>query len=209
MCTFFVLALSTAILAASVIELSKEKEANLDTIAKLSSQVSKLETSVGYYTNLIDKEKGEREFRHFKDSVFQLRYPRFSRVSKIVYQKSKEYGFNPYLIMAVIQVESGFDRFAVSTAGAYGLMQVNFNVWKDELDIDYTRIFEPEYNVDLGLKILKHYYKETGGNILKALFRYNNGYKYNNTGYNGKIIATQFYAHKDKAWKAPPQDAQI
>jgi soluble lytic murein transglycosylase-like protein len=203
LCTFIVLALSTAILAASVIELAKEKEENLDIIANLNAQVSKLETSVNHYESLFNKEKEQRAFRQFKENVFQLRFPKFSKVAKVVFQKSKEYGFNPYLIMAVIQVESGFNRFAVSTAGAYGLMQINFSVWKDELGIDYTRIFEPEYNVDLGLKILKHYYDKAGGNIFKALFRYNNGYKYKNTGYNGKIIATRFYSHRNKAEKTP------
>ncbi len=101
--------------------------------------------------------------------------------------------------MAIIQVESAFDPYAVSSAGAYGLMQINYTVWKDYLSINFNRIFEKEYNIDLGLKVLKHYYDNASGNMFMALFRYNNGYKYNNTKYNGKIIATRFYANKDKA----------
>ncbi len=62
-------------------------------------------------------------------------------------------------------------------------MQVRYAVWKDELNIDRSRIFDIEYNIDLGLRILKQYHEVSGGNIRRTLFLYNNGYKYNNSGY--------------------------
>ena len=108
--------------------------------------------------------------------------------------------------MSIIQVESDFKPYAVSKAGAYGLMQINYSVWKDELNIRFNRIYEKEYNIELGLKILKHYYDETNGDLLKALFHYNNGYKFNNTAYSGKVISTLFYANKDKAPKAEKKE---
>lgn len=147
----------------------------------------------------LEKYKGNLDLHRFQEHIFKLRYPRFTEITQIVFKKSKDYEFNPYLVMAVIQVESNFQSFAVSKAGAYGLMQVNYSVWKDELDIDFNRIFDAEYNIDLGLKILKHYYEETNGNLLQALFHYNNGYKFNNTAYSGKVVSTHFYANKDKA----------
>lgn len=198
---FLVLLLLTVVMTGAVIDLAKEREDNRQIIADLDAQVDQLKESVSYYSDALKKEKDDRDFRQFRENVFQLRYPKFSKTAKVVFEKSKEYGFNPYLVMGIIQVESAFDRFAVSTAGAYGLMQVNFSVWKDVYNIDYNRIFEAEYNVDLGLKILKRYYEKSGGNMLKALFRYNNGYLYNNTAYSGKIIATNFYANRDKAPK--------
>ncbi len=188
-------------MTAAVIDLARERNDNHQMIADLDAQVEQLKKSVTYYVDARNTEKEEREFRKFRENAFKLRYPKFSKTAKVVFDKSKEYGFNPYLVMAVVQVESGFDRFAVSTAGAYGLMQVNYNVWKDVYNIDFNRIFNAEYNVDLGLKILDRYYKKSGGNMLKALFRYNNGYKYNNTGYSGKVIATNFYANRSKAEK--------
>lgn len=198
---FLTLLLLTVVMAGAVIDLAKDREDSRQVIADLDAQVNQLKESVSYYSDALKKEKEERDLRQFKENVFQLRYPKFSKTARVVFQKSKEYGFNPYLVMGIIQVESDFDRFAVSTAGAYGLMQVNFSVWKDVYDIDYNRIFETEYNVDLGLKILKRYYEKCGGNMLKALFRYNNGYLYNNTAYSGKIIATNFYANRNKAVK--------
>ena len=47
---------------------------------------------------------------------------------KSFYRKSRDFGFSPYLIMSLIQVESNFDPYAVSSVGAYGLMQVNYSV---------------------------------------------------------------------------------
>lgn len=208
--TIFVgLALTTATLMITVIGLAIEKIENYKSITKLDGQVKQLEKNVSYYENLHEKEKKQRAFQQFKENVWQLRYPKFSDTIKVVFKKSNEYGFNPYLIMALIQVESGFNQYAVSTAGAYGLMQVNYSVWKDELNIDFNRIFEREYNIDLGLWILKHYHDEAAGNIFTALFHYNNGYKYNNTGYSGKIIATSFYANRKKAEQVANQQKDL
>lgn len=189
---------AASLLTKKVIDLSARNQQSQQKIQKLSKKVDSLKTDVVHYK----KEKAEKEkysaLYDFKENVFQSRYPRFSDVAEVVFRKSKGYGFSPYLIMALIQVESNFDRFAVSNAGAYGLMQVNYSVWKDELEIDYSRIFNIEYNVDLGLKVLKHYYDKASGNLFMALFRYNNGYKHNNTKYTGKIIATKFYAQDKK-----------
>jgi len=193
----------------TVIALAIEEKDKHKVIAKLNEQVQELAKDVSYYENLREKEKTQVAFRQFKDSVFKLKYPDFSEIIKIVFSKSKKYGFNPYLVMAVIQVESAFDPYAVSTAGAYGLMQVNYSVWKDQLKIDFNRIFEKEYNIDLGLRILKHYYDGNAGNLFMALFRYNNGYKYNNTRYSGKVIATSFYAHRNKAEKVANQQKNL
>ena len=161
---FLTLLLLAIVMTGAVIDLAKDREDNKQIIADLDAQVDQLKESVSYYSEALKKEKEERDFRQFRENVFQLRYPKFSKTARVVFQKSQEYGFNPYLVMGIIQVESDFDRFAVSTAGAYGLMQVNFSVWKDVYSIDYNRIFETEYNVDLGLKILKRYYEKCGCN---------------------------------------------
>ncbi|UCH98098.1 MAG: lytic transglycosylase domain-containing protein, partial [Candidatus Aminicenantes bacterium] len=66
-------------------------------------------------------------------------------------------------------------------------MQVNLAVWRGPLNINENRIFDVEYNIDLGLQVLKHYYEETNGNLKLALHLYNNGYLYNNTSYTVKV----------------------
>jgi len=188
---FLVLIVTTALLMTAVVNLVGQKGEHQETIARLNQKTANLEEKVALY----EEEKEKFEFYRFKQNVFNLKYPDYSKIARIVFNESKKYGFDPYLIMAVIQVESDFDQYAVSPIGAYGLMQVNYSVWKDPLAIDFNRIYEKEYNIILGLKILKHYYEESADNIFMALYRYNNGYKYQNEEYNTKIISTKFYSH--------------
>jgi soluble lytic murein transglycosylase-like protein len=186
---FVVMTIMTAMLMSSVIHLSQQKKKNLAAIARLNNEVDRLQKNLDKY----EQEKEKFDFYAFKDNVFNLKYPDFAQVARIVYTKSKEYGFSPYLVMALIQVESNFDQYAVSSAGACGLMQVNYSVWQNTLNIDYNKLFEKEYNIDMGLKVLKHYYEKTSGNLFQALFHYNNGYKYNNVDYTAKVINTKFF----------------
>jgi len=123
----------------------------------------------------------------FQRYIYSSRDPVFSNILDCVYKKAKEYNFSPYLVMAVIKVESNFNTRAKSSV-AHGLMQVNYKVWKKDLEIDISRLYDIEYNIDLGLRILKHYKEKEGGDIAKALFRYNNGYIYNNIKYVPQII---------------------
>jgi len=135
-----------------------------------------------------NEKKYERvDLLEYKNATFQKKFPDFARIVDVAYQKSRRYGFHPNLVLSVIQVESAFNPQAVSTAGAYGLMQVHYAVWKDELKIDKSRIFDVEYNIDLGLQILKQYNDLSGGDLRRALFLYNNGYRYNNSGYLSRV----------------------
>jgi soluble lytic murein transglycosylase-like protein len=127
------------------------------------------------------------DYLEYQNAIFQKKFPDFSQIVNITYNRSKVFGFHPNLILAVMQVESAFNPLALSTAGAYGLMQIHYAVWKDELKIDKSRLFDIDYNIGLGLKILKQYYDLSGGDIKRALFLYNNGYKYQNTGYLTKV----------------------
>lgn len=194
---FILFMLSTVALILVTIDLSKQKQEHRAAIQVLSREVSLMDKKI----TVFEKYKKEIDLYEFQENIFKLKYPRFTEIAKIVFAKSKKYDFNPYLIMAMIQVESDFKQYAVSKAGAHGLMQINFSVWKDELNIDFNRIYDKAYNIELGMKILRHYYDEANGNLLKALFHYNNGYKFNNTAYSGKVISTNFYANKDKVSK--------
>ncbi|MEI6613340.1 MAG: lytic transglycosylase domain-containing protein [Chrysiogenales bacterium] len=136
---------------------------------------------------LNEKKYARVDFLEYQSTIFQKKFPDFSEIVNIAYNKSKVFGFQPNLILAVMQVESAFNPLALSAAGAYGLMQIRYAVWKDELNIDKGRIFDIAYNIDLGLRILKQYYDLSGGNIERALFLYNNGYKYQNSGYITKV----------------------
>ena len=152
-------------------------------LEQMTGQMEKLESRLA-----VNRLKlANYDFMEYKNNAFTKRYPVYSSILSSVYDKSEEFGFKPDLVLGVIKVESNFQPTAVSYAGAYGLMQINLSVWKNELNIDQSRIFEVDYNIDLGLKILKHYYVESRGNMKRALHLYNNGYLYNNTKYVGKV----------------------
>jgi soluble lytic murein transglycosylase-like protein len=78
----------------------------------------------------------------------------------------------PGLIMAVIDVESGFDRWAVSSAGAVGLMQV-MPFWPAELGMRRYELVTIEANMRMGCAILRHYMKRENNDVRRALARYN------------------------------------
>jgi len=129
----------------------------------------------------------------FQCDMMARKYPLFSRVVKTVYSKSREHNIDPKLLMSIIETESAFNPYAVSSAGAYGLMQVNYSIWKDELAIDHQKIFDISYNMELGIKILKNYLKIANNDLHKALYYYNNGFTLNNHGYTSKVISTVFF----------------
>lgn len=76
----------------------------------------------------------------------------------------------PEMVLAVIDVESAFNPYAVSTAGAQGLMQV-MPFWKAELGD--RRLIDIQDNILMGVTILKYYFEMERGDWMKALARYN------------------------------------
>jgi soluble lytic murein transglycosylase-like protein len=78
----------------------------------------------------------------------------------------------PGLILAVMDVESRFDRWAVSSAGAVGLMQV-MPFWPQELGMERHQLTQITANMRMGCAILRHYLKREKNDWHKALARYN------------------------------------
>jgi soluble lytic murein transglycosylase-like protein len=173
------------------IVLSARQIQNQRTIRSLQKTVDALNRKIESHQEAMAR----TDFYRFQETVYRLQTPDFAKITAAAFQQGRKHGFNPYLVMAVIFVESRFNRRAVSRAGAYGLMQVNYPVWKDELSIDRRKLTQVDYNIELGLTILKGYLRETRGDIIKALILYNNGYKYTNQGYPEKVIASNFYKH--------------
>jgi soluble lytic murein transglycosylase-like protein len=91
---------------------------------------------------------------------------------KLVHREASHAGVSPNLVLAVIQVESRFDRFAVSSAGARGLMQV-MPFWLTEIGRPHDDLFHAATNLRMGCTILKYYLKRTRGDMIEALERYN------------------------------------
>jgi soluble lytic murein transglycosylase-like protein len=78
----------------------------------------------------------------------------------------------PELVLAVIDVESNFDRFAISVAGARGLMQI-MPFWLAEIGRPDDNLMHIDTNVRYGCTILKFYLDMEKGDLGRALARYN------------------------------------
>lgn len=93
-------------------------------------------------------------------------------ILKGVRRESSRIELAPELVLAVIEVESNFDRFAISYAGARGLMQV-MPFWLDEIGQPNDSLFDIDTNLRMGCTILRHYYDREKGDLHKCLARYN------------------------------------
>jgi soluble lytic murein transglycosylase-like protein len=103
----------------------------------------------------------------------QVRDPdeRMTILTRVHYEAGRA-GLEPELVLAVIEVESNFDRYAVSVAGALGLMQV-MPFWRGEIGRPNDNLIQLETNLRYGCTILKFYLDKENGDLRRALGRYN------------------------------------
>ncbi|MEJ1966610.1 MAG: lytic transglycosylase domain-containing protein [Gammaproteobacteria bacterium] len=87
-------------------------------------------------------------------------------------QRAGEERLPPGLVMALIHVESRFDRYAVSSAGAVGLMQV-MPFWPEQLGMKRHELTRIPQNIRMGCAILRFYLKKERNSVTRALARYN------------------------------------
>lgn len=92
-----------------------------------------------------------------------------------IHREAKRAQLKPDLVLALIQVESRFDRYAVSKAGAQGLMQV-MPFWKNDIGHPDDNLTDVSTNLRYGCQILKYYMKKEDGRWMQALARYNGSY---------------------------------
>ncbi|MDR5866297.1 transglycosylase SLT domain-containing protein [Halomonas koreensis] len=97
---------------------------------------------------------------------------RRQRLLARIHQEARIAGLAPELVLAVIQVESAFRAEAVSSAGAVGLMQI-MPFWIRELGLPADDLKDPWRNLRYGCTILAHYLAVEGGDLTRALARYN------------------------------------
>jgi len=89
-----------------------------------------------------------------------------------VYREANRHQLDADLVLAGMQVESAFDRFAISRVGAQGLMQV-MPFWRMEIGRPQDNLTDLETNVRYGTTILAHYLEVSKGDLVEALGRYN------------------------------------
>lgn len=87
--------------------------------------------------------------------------------------EAKRAGLEPAMVLGLIQVESGFRKYAMSPVGAHGYMQV-MPFWTRVIgDGDRRKLFHMQTNLRYGCSILRMYIDREGGNLYLALGRYN------------------------------------
>ena len=110
-----------------------------------------------------------------------------------VWYESRRAGLQTSLVLGLIQVESGFRKYAISSAGARGYMQV-MPFWARVIgDGDSLRLFHLQTNLRFGCVILRHYLDREKGDLFMALGRYN--------GSRGRAEYPNLVLGARKAWE--------
>lgn len=115
-----------------------------------------------------------------------------------IHYASARAGLSPELVLAVIEIESHFDRFAVSSAGAQGMMQV-MPFWKNEIGRPDDNLTLTKQNLEYGCRILQFYLQREGNALHRALAAYNGS-----TG--SRIYSDKVYRAWRNNWRTQPLD---
>jgi soluble lytic murein transglycosylase-like protein len=104
---------------------------------------------------------------------------------KRIHYEARRVGLQPELVLALIEVESAFDEFAISVSGARGLMQV-MPFWLNEINLSDTNLFKIHTNLRMGCTILRYYMDMEPDDLGRALARYNGSL--GSTVYPNKVV---------------------
>ncbi|WP_370653568.1 lytic transglycosylase domain-containing protein [Methylotenera sp.] len=91
---------------------------------------------------------------------------------RTVHYEATRAGIDPQMVLGLIQVESGFKKYAVSSVGARGFMQV-MPFWVRSIGANDHNLFHLRLNLRYGCTILRHYIDIERGDLYRALGRYN------------------------------------
>ncbi|HEX5311305.1 lytic transglycosylase domain-containing protein [Aquabacterium sp.] len=125
---------------------------------------------------------------------------RFEFLNTVCYE-AKRAGLEPSLVLGLIQVESGFRKYAISSVGARGYMQI-MPFWSRTIgNGDPSSLFHMQTNIRFGCVILRHYLDREKGNLFMALGRYN--------GSRGRAEYPNMVTAAWRRWKAPEPGYQV
>ena len=114
-----------------------------------------------------------------------------------LWYESVRAGLEPALMLGLVQVESGFRKYAISVVGARGYTQV-MPFWARLIgDGDVARLFHMQTNLRFGCVILRHYLDREKGDLFLALGRYNGSR--GRAEYPNAVLAAQ------RRWEYPPR----
>jgi len=159
------------LLSISVTVSSEEKPAADPALLALLNQAAAEANSFGdqYDAEVWLVEKDPVLARLVKDPVQRI------SLLKLIHSEASRAGLSPEIVLALIEVESHFDRYAVSSAGAQGMMQI-MPFWKHEIGRPEDNLINIQTNLRYGCTILKYYLDREKGRLADALARYNGSY---------------------------------
>jgi soluble lytic murein transglycosylase-like protein len=133
----------------------------------VSDQASpKLAFATQYEADFWLNEMSRRSQKDLPDTAYRMNF------LKTVHYEATRAGLDPELVLGLIEVESGFKKYAVSRVGARGYMQV-MPFWVNEIGTKEQNLFHLRVNLRYGCTILRHYLDMEKGNLYRALGRYN------------------------------------
>jgi soluble lytic murein transglycosylase-like protein len=109
--------------------------------------------------------------------------------------EAKRAGLEPSLVLGLVQVESGFRKYAISSVGARGYMQI-MPFWARSIgNGEASSLFHMQTNLRFGCVILRHYLDREKGDLFMALGRYN--------GSRGRAEYPNMVTAAWRSWKMP------
>jgi soluble lytic murein transglycosylase-like protein len=167
-CTWFSIVILFSLLQGSTANASQRVDAELrEALVKAISQADSFSDRFEAEVWLMDMSR--RLERRVDDEEERL------ELLKTVHYEAKRADLPPEMVLAVIQTESNFNRWAISVAGAQGLMQI-MPFWLKEIGREGDSLFSVQTNLRFGCTILRHYLDKENGDWTKALARYNGSY---------------------------------
>ena len=196
-------------IAASLVWAGPQREEHLADSVRIamSSAVADLPPPTPYLPTAQNQAAYEKWYMHtqaqlerkLKDKKGQPRLPELASPElqqaflQTVWYESRRAALDPTLVMGLIEVESGFRKFAISSAGARGVMQV-MPFWTRQLGAaDASVLFQWQANMRFGCVILRHYLSLEKGNMHMALGRYN--------GSRGQLAYPQAVLAAQRRWQ--------
>ena len=139
--------------------------------AELRQYLKQAISSSSSFTDRFDAEvwmvdMSSRLKRYIKDKSFRVEF------LKHLHHNATQHDLPPEMVLAVINIESAFKPYAISSAGALGYMQI-MPFWRNEIGRPDDNLMDFKTNLKYGCAILAHYLKREKGNWTRALARYN------------------------------------
>ncbi|UCV02944.1 lytic transglycosylase domain-containing protein [Dechloromonas denitrificans] len=139
--------------------------------AALHKAVSDSRPSVSSFKSSIEAADWLGEMSRRLEKRIPNRDYRIDLLRSVHYEATRA-GLDPQLVLGLMQVESGFRKYAVSSAGARGYMQV-MPFWVKLIGLPENSLFDLRTNLRYGCTILRHYLDIEKGDLYRALGRYN------------------------------------